>query len=258
MIKTGIYVDSENVRLCGGYGMRYDVLLKYAATAPSIVLRANAYVVEDKERTKNDEEYRRKLYRYHDILRSCGFKIIKKYAQHYIGDDGEETIKANADMDLAIDAILQSRNLDRLIILSGDGDYARLILALQNKGCRVEIIGFQNVSSVLKGTADSYLCGFLIPGLLPQDESKVITRGYPVTYRPEKGFGFMRYLEMDENNTLHEQEVFFHHSRMAEEYPPGILSRNSNIFEFTIVPSTAKEGEMMADNIRLAYRDILV
>lgn len=26
MLKTGIYVDAENVRLCGGYGMRYYVL----------------------------------------------------------------------------------------------------------------------------------------------------------------------------------------------------------------------------------------
>lgn len=257
MIKTGIYVDAENVRLCGGYGMRYDALIKFASISPSFVLRANAYVVEDADRTKQDEEYKRKLYRYHNILRSCGFKVIKKFAQRYIGAEGEVSIKANADMDLAIDAILQSRNLDRVVLLSGDGDYTRLILALQNKGCRVDVVGFQNVASILKATADSYISGFLIPGLLPLEENKEITRGYPVTYWPEKGYGFMRYLIMQEEGVC-EQEVFFHHSGMVEDYPPTMLSRHTNIFEFNVVPSTVKEGEFMADKIRLAYRDIVV
>ena len=257
MIKTGIYVDAENVRLCGGYGMRYDVLSRYASTPPSTVLRANSYVVEDAERTKKDDDYRRKLYRYHDILRSCGFKLIKKYVQRYVDADGEITVKANADMDLAIDALLQSRNLDRIILLSGDGDYLRLVLALQNRGCRVEVIGFQYVSQRLKMAADHYVSGFLIPGLLPQDENSEITRGYPVSYWPEKGFGFMRYVEMDESG-LREKEIFFHHSHLVEDYPKSLLTYSSNIFEFTIVPSTVKEGEMMAATIRLAYRDIQV
>ncbi|MDH5299296.1 MAG: NYN domain-containing protein, partial [Desulfobulbaceae bacterium] len=79
MLKTGIYVDAENIRLCGGYGMRYDVLADLANTDNSVLLRANSYVVEDRTRTKEDAEYRQKLYHYHDILRQYGFKLIKKY-----------------------------------------------------------------------------------------------------------------------------------------------------------------------------------
>jgi uncharacterized LabA/DUF88 family protein len=257
MIKTGIYVDAENVRLCGGYGMRYDVLNRYASTPPSVVLRANSYVVEDAERTKKDDEYRRKLYRYHDILRSCGFKLIKKYVQRYVDADGEVTVKANADMDLAIDALLQSRGLDRVILLSGDGDYVRLVLAMQNGGCRVEVIGFQYVSQMLKEAADHYMSGFLIPGLLPQEEHSDVTRGYPVSYWPEKGYGFMRYMVLNDEG-LEEKEIFFHHSHLAEEYPNSLLTYTSNIFEFSIVPSTVKEGDSMATSIRLAYRDVQV
>ena len=257
MIKTGIYVDAENVRLCGGYGMRYDVLNRYASMPPSVVLRANSYVVEDAERTQKDDDYRRKLYRYHDILRSCGFKLIKKFVQRYVDADGEVTVKANADMDLAIDALLQSRNLDRIILLSGDGDFIRLLLALQNRGCRVEVIGFQYVSQKLKECADQYVSGFLIPGLLPQEENSEVTRGFPVSYWPDKGFGFMRFMELDDEG-LHEKEVFFHHSHLVEDYPNSLLTRTSSIFEFSIVPSTVKEGDNMAANIRLAYRDIQV
>jgi uncharacterized LabA/DUF88 family protein len=68
----------------------------------------------------------------------------------YVDDEGVLTTKANADMDLAIDAVLQARNLDRIILLTGDGDFIRLVLALQNMGCRVEVIGFNNKVRNLK------------------------------------------------------------------------------------------------------------
>ena len=155
MLKTGIYVDAENIRLCGGYGMRYDVLVDLANVGKSVLLRANSYLAEDRARTKEDPEYRQKLYRYHDVLRQCGFKVIKKYVKHFVDDEGILTTKANADMDLAIDALLQARNLDRVILLTGDGDFIRLVLALQNMGCRVEVIGFKYVSNELKEAADS-------------------------------------------------------------------------------------------------------
>ena len=167
MLKTGIYVDAENIRLSGGYGMRYDILAELGKTGNSALLRANSYVVEDQRRIEKDQEYRQKLYNYFDILRKCGFKLIKKYVKRFVDEAGEITTKANADMDLAIDALLQSRNLDRVILVSGDGDFARLVNALQNKGCRVEVIGFKNVSGELREAADFYLSGFLIPGLLP-------------------------------------------------------------------------------------------
>ena len=77
MLKTGIYVDAENIRLCGGYGMRYDRLVDLANLGKSVLLRANSYLAEDRARTKDDHEYRQKLYRYHDILRQCVFKVIK-------------------------------------------------------------------------------------------------------------------------------------------------------------------------------------
>ena len=47
-----------------------------------------------------------------------GFKIIKKYVRRFKDEDGNITTKANADMDLAIDALLQARNLDRIILVT--------------------------------------------------------------------------------------------------------------------------------------------
>ncbi len=240
MLKTGIYIDAENIRLCGGYGMRYDVLAELANAGNSTLLRANSYVVEDRRRTEEDADYRQKLYRYHDILRQYGFKLIKKYVKQFKDADGVITTKANADMDLAIDAILQARNLDRIILLTGDGDFVRLVIALQNRGCRVEVIGFHNVSTELREAADLYISGFLIPRLLPisaTDDDKW-HRGTPINYNPAKGFGFMRYHRMTEEG-LATETVFFHRSKAESDIEPQLFSHPMQIFEFKI---TAQNG----------------
>ncbi len=251
MLKTGIYVDAENIRLCGGYGMRYDVLVELANSGNSVLLRANSYLAEDRTRTKEDQEYKQKLYRYHDVLRQCGFKVIKKYVKHFVDDEGILTTKANADMDLAIDALLQARNLDRIILLTGDGDFIRLVLALQNMGCRVDVIAFKHASNELKEVADSYLSGYLIPGLLPihAPAGKNRQRGVPLNYNPERGFGFMRYYTLGENG-LSPQSVFFHCSR--SDLPNDSAFKDSvNVFEFTIVETESNDGRTEAWEISL-------
>lgn len=241
MLKTGIYVDAENIRMCGGYGMRYDVLVDLANAGNSTLLRANSYLAEDRERTKDDPDYKQKLYRYHDVIRQCGFKVIKKLVKHFVDDEGILTTKANADMDLAIDALLQARNLDRIILLTGDGDFIRLVLALQNMGCRVEVIGFNHVSHELKEAADSFMSGFLIPGLLPVSVTNVTNssngeerkRGIPINYNPDRGFGFMRFYNLTEGG-LFAESVFFHCSK-AQDVNDSLFLDSSNIFEFAIV-----------------------
>lgn len=251
MLKTGIYVDAENIRLCGGYGMRYDILVELANAGNSVLLRANSYLAEDTARIREDQEYKLKLYRYHDVLRQCGFKVIKKYVKHFVDDEGILTTKANADMDLAIDALLQSRNLDRIILLTGDGDFIRLVLALQNMGCRVEVISFKHASSELKEVADSYLSGYLVPGLLPTQSSggRNRQRGMVLNYNPDRGFGFMRYYTL-ESRGLIPQSVFFHCSK-SDLSNDLVFQDSTNIFEFTVVETEANDGRTEAWEIKM-------
>jgi uncharacterized LabA/DUF88 family protein/cold shock CspA family protein len=254
MLKTGIYVDAENIKMSGGYGMRYDVLVDLAASGNSTMLRANCYLAEDRERTSKDPDYRQKVYYYHNILRQCGFKIIKKYVRRYHDEDGNVTTKANADMDLAIDALLQARNLDRIILLTGDGDFIRLVTALQNMGCRVEVIGFHNVSHELREAADSFLSGFLIPGLLPiqtgsQNSDEKWQRGTVANFNAERGFGFFRYFRI-QNNVLEPETVFFHLSQSTLEGDYYFQDPN-RIFEFHIINNPSNNNRSEARNIRL-------
>ncbi len=254
MLKTGVYVDAENIKMSGGYGMRYDVLVDLANTGQSTMLRANCYLAEDRERTKADPDYRQKVYAYHNILRQCGFKIIKKYVRRYQDEDGNVTTKANADMDLAIDALLQARNLDRVILLTGDGDFIRLVTALQNKGCRVEVIGFHNVSHELRETADAYISGFLIPGLLPifangHQIDEQWQRGTVINFNPDRGFGFFRFYRMTSNGIAAET-VFFHLSKSTLD-SDHYFQDGYRIFEFRIVENPSNDNRPEAWDIRL-------
>ena len=254
MLRTGIYVDAENIKMSGGFGMRYDVLVDLANTANAVMLRANCYLAEDTERTYRDSEYRQKVHSYHDILRQCGFKVIKKTVRRFKDEDGNITTKANADMDLAIDALLQARNLDRIMLLTGDGDFLRLVVALQNMGCRVEVIGFHNVSKELREGADSYISGFLVPGLMPiagaqGDSADQWQRGTVANYNPDRGFGFFRYYRLVDN-ALRAETVFFHLSKSP--LPSALFFQGPHrIYEFRVVENPANSNRSEAWDIRL-------
>ena len=156
-------------------------------------------------------------------------------------------------MELAIDAIQQSRNLDRILLVTGDGDFLRLVTALQNKGCRVEVIGFHNVSTALKEEADFFLPGFLVPGLLPingERENEEWQRGTVATYKAERGFGFMRYHLLTARG-LETRTVFFHCSKSAYENDPQVFTNTGNIFEFQIGPTSKDVTKLEAINIQL-------
>ncbi len=255
MLKLGIYVDAENVRLSGGYGMRYDVLIRRLGVGDHI-LRANSYVVEDEERIDRDAEYRDKLYSFFEGLRKAGFKVVKKSVKRYIDDTGFQCRKANADLDLAVDALVQSQNLDRIILVSGDSDFVRLITALQNRGIRVEVVGFRNVSRTLKETADHFVNGFLVPGLIPGDSPDRV-RGWVARYDDKKGYGFFHYYDPDETGLV-EKDVFFHVNSSDTIVDHALFEKTSNIFEFELVQSQSRHGELEAIDITIFQERVLV
>src|SRR5207237_3798205 len=66
-------------------------------------------------------------------------------------------IKANLDIEMAVDIMLLSENLDVVVLVSGDGDFVRLVEAIQMKGVRCEVIGFGiSTSNELIEIADQF------------------------------------------------------------------------------------------------------
>src|SRR5512136_141656 len=201
-LRVGIYVDVANIARNGGYGMHYDVLREFACRGEAVPVRLNAYVGYDADRARDDAAYREGQRGFHDVLREQGFKVIAKAVKWYVDDRGGRLGKANADLNLAVDALLQSENMDRVLLATGDGDFVQVVNALQNRGCRVEVVAFENVSTELKREADMYMSGYLIPGLLPNPadigarwgeiDSRV--RGTCYYFNQAKGLGFFRFM----------------------------------------------------------------
>lgn len=228
MLKAGIFIDMENLSINGGWGMRLDVVKELVAAQGTTILRANAYMAVDLSREREDLEYREKAQRYRDRVRLAGFHIVEKEVKRYHNEDGSVTVKANADLDMAVDAILQAENLDYILVGSGDGDFLRLVQALQNKGKRVDAIAFGNVSSELKRVVDYYFPGSVMPGIVPIKDNVQQNkfRGILEIVK-DKGFGFVS-IRTGFQVTDIDSGIFCHISQVREN---GLTISNERFLE---------------------------
>lgn len=239
MLKSGIFLDIENLVRNGGWGMRYDAIRELVAEQGTTVLRANAYIAVDTQHEKEDPEYRERQQKYRERVRAAGFHIIEKEVKRYHNEDGTYTTKANADLDMAVDAILQAENLDYILIGSGDGDFCRLVRALQNKGKRVDALAFDNVSGDLRREVDYFFPGAVVPGILPvrHDLDQQRRRGILDAVNAEKGFGFIT-SRTGYGVTDIESGIFCHISQISEDGESisnerfHELSRRNAVIEF--------------------------
>lgn len=75
-----------------------------------------------------------------DWLDYNGFSMVTKPTKEFTDATGRRKIKGNMDIELAVDAMRLSDNLDHIVIFSGDGDFRSLVAALQQKGKRVSVV----------------------------------------------------------------------------------------------------------------------
>jgi uncharacterized LabA/DUF88 family protein len=69
------------------------------------------------------------------------YTVVQKPAKEFSKPDSRQIIiKGNMDIDLAVDALMLSDYYDRAIIVTGDGDFERLVRGLQSKGKRVTVV----------------------------------------------------------------------------------------------------------------------
>jgi uncharacterized LabA/DUF88 family protein len=262
--KVGIYVDAVNVTMNGGFGLRYDILRKFACRDDSKPSRMNVYLAYDVRRAEEDQAYRDKTTRFSEVLRDFEYKVIEKPLQYYRDEETEETItKSTVDMDMAVDIITQADHLDKIVLLTNNGSYVSVVDAIQQKGVRVEIIGFDSMSGNLKEEADLYISGYLIPGLLPIESpyawgkpgSRV--RGVCYDFSHNDGYGFLRFLvEMNENLWITDSRfeespyntVFAHISQFEDNFDTSYLPSRDLIFEFDLVEN---EKGLVAEDIIL-------
>lgn len=134
--KIALFIDGANLYAAAralGFDIDYKRLLS--------VLGENARVIRAFYYTAliEDQEYSpiRPLV---DWLDYNGYTMVTKPTKEFTDSYGRRKIKGNMDIELAIDVMEMASIIDHVVLFSGDGDFRRLIEAVQRKGVRVTVV----------------------------------------------------------------------------------------------------------------------
>ena len=149
--KVAVFVDVPNIVYAADrIAARIDwgKVLNFLTRDRQLV-RATAYSpVTDDPRQRVDLQ--RFVQPFHDLP----FRILTKPLKRF----GNGEIKANFDVELAIDVVTMADRLDVVSLVSGDGDFRRMVEIVQAKGVRVEVMAFSSsTASELRQVCDTYI-----------------------------------------------------------------------------------------------------
>ena len=134
--RLGLFIDGSNLFAAAralGFDIDYRKLSDYFGSK-SHLIRAYYYtaMIEDQEYSPI-----RPLV---DWLDYNGYTMVTKPTKEFTDSMGRKKIKGNMDIEIAIDMLELSDSLDHLVLFSGDGDFRRLVEAIQRKGKRVSVV----------------------------------------------------------------------------------------------------------------------
>ncbi|MGQ0742033.1 MAG: LabA-like NYN domain-containing protein [Alphaproteobacteria bacterium] len=97
-----------------------------------------------------------------DWLDYNGFAVVTKPLKEYTDAQGRRRVKGNMDIELAIDVLEMAERVDHIVIFSGDGDFRKLVEAVQRRGRRVSVVSTIRtqppmVSDDLRRQADNFI-----------------------------------------------------------------------------------------------------
>ncbi len=75
-----------------------------------------------------------------DWLDYNGYTMITKPTKEFTDSSGRRKIKGNMDIELAVDLLGMAPHIDHAVLFSGDGDFRRLLEAVQSKGLRTSVV----------------------------------------------------------------------------------------------------------------------
>ena len=134
--KIALFIDGTNFYATAralGFDIDYKRLLREFQSRGT-VLRAFYYttIIEDQEFSPI-----RPLI---DWLDYNGYTVVAKATKEFVDASGRRKVKANIDIELAVDAMELAGHVDQIVLFSGDGDFRPLVEALQRRGVSVTVV----------------------------------------------------------------------------------------------------------------------
>jgi uncharacterized LabA/DUF88 family protein len=75
-----------------------------------------------------------------DWLNYNGYTVVTKPMKESVDASGRRRIKGKISIELAVDAMEFADQFDEMVLFSGDGEYRRLVEAVQRRGVRVTVV----------------------------------------------------------------------------------------------------------------------
>jgi uncharacterized LabA/DUF88 family protein len=134
--RVAMFIDGANLYATAralGFDIDYKRLLEVFSGRCNLV-RALYYtaLVEDQEYSPI-----RPLV---DWLDYNGYTMVTKPTKEFTDATGRRKVKGNMDIELAVDVMEMLDHLDHIVLFSGDGDFRRLVEAIQRRGRRVTVV----------------------------------------------------------------------------------------------------------------------
>tara|TARA_B100000579_G_scaffold330620_1_gene280834 strand:- start:191 stop:661 length:471 start_codon:yes stop_codon:yes gene_type:complete len=148
-MKTAIFVDVQNIyyttrdtfKSSFNYKIFWDSI-----ESKNEIITANAYAID-----RNDE----KQQKFQHALRSIGFDVkLKPYIARADG-----STKGDWDVGITIDILDSAQQVERIVLLSGDGDFELLVKkVIDQYGCKVDVYGVEQLTanSLINAASEFY------------------------------------------------------------------------------------------------------
>jgi uncharacterized LabA/DUF88 family protein len=134
--RTALFIDGANL-YSAARGLNFDIDYKKLLTVfhkGTRLIRAFYYTA-----LLDDAEYS-PIKPLVDWLDYNGYTMVTKPAKTFTDAMGRQRIKGNMDIELAIDMLELAPYMSHAVLFSGDGDFRKLVEAVQRKGIRVTVI----------------------------------------------------------------------------------------------------------------------
>src|SRR5262249_23810395 len=110
-----------------------------------------------------------------DWLDYHGHTMVTKPLKEFTDAYRRRKVKGNMDIELAVDLMEMADRLDHVVLFSGDGDFRRLVEAVQRKGVRVSIVSTIRtqppmIADELRRQADNFI---ELQDLMPQIQRNI-------------------------------------------------------------------------------------
>jgi len=156
--RVAVFIDGANLHYSArglGFQIDFAALLDFFGQTTYLV-RAYYYTA-----MLETEEYN-PVRRLADWLGYNGYRVVSKPAKDQMDATGRRFIKGNMDVDLAVDMLEMAPSLDHIVLFSGDGDFRRVVEAIQRKGVRVTVVSTLEtqppmVADELRRQADAFI-----------------------------------------------------------------------------------------------------